>query len=110
MRVQVARARRRGGPGRKASRGLELTVFGSLPKLWGHALKATFPRSGAPDQETHLHMKSLTLRLVAAAVAIVIAAALLGASAPKSTSKALEPGKLIVLSTTDVKGKNEPCG
>ena len=52
-------------------------------------------------------MKSLTLRLIAAAVAIAIAAALLGASAP---GKVLEPGKLIILSTTDVKGKNEPCG
>ena len=52
-------------------------------------------------------MKSLTLRLVAAAVAVGIAAALLGAAAP---AKVLEPGKLIILSTTDVKGKNEPCG
>lgn len=52
-------------------------------------------------------MKSLTLRLVAAAVALAIAAALLGAAAP---AKVLEPGKLIILSTTDVKGKNEPCG
>jgi hypothetical protein len=52
-------------------------------------------------------MKSLTLRLIAAAVAIAIAAALLGASSP---GKVLEPGKLIILSTTDVKGKNEPCG
>jgi hypothetical protein len=52
-------------------------------------------------------MKSLTLRLVAAAVALGLAAALLGAAAP---SKVLEPSKLIILSTTDVKGKNEPCG
>lgn len=52
-------------------------------------------------------MKSLTLRLVAAAVALAIAAALLGAAAP---AKVLEPGKLVILSTTDVKGKNEPCG
>jgi len=52
-------------------------------------------------------MKSLTLRLVAAAVALALAAALLGAATP---AKVLEPGKLIILSTTDVKGKNEPCG
>jgi hypothetical protein len=52
-------------------------------------------------------MKSLTLRLIAAAVAVGIAVALLGAAAP---AKVLEPGKLIILSTTDVKGKNEPCG
>ena len=53
-------------------------------------------------------MKSLTPRLVAAAVAVALAAALLGATAP--SSKVLEPNKLIILSTTDVKGKNEPCG
>jgi hypothetical protein len=52
-------------------------------------------------------MKSLTLRLIAAAVALALAVALLGAAAP---GKVLEPGKLIILSTTDVKGKNEPCG
>jgi len=52
-------------------------------------------------------MKSSLVRLVAAAVAVAIAAALLGAASP---SKVLEPGKLIILSTTDVKGKNEPCG
>jgi hypothetical protein len=51
-------------------------------------------------------MKSV-LRLVAAMLALALAAALLGAS---SASKVLEPGKLIILSTTDVKGKNEPCG
>jgi hypothetical protein len=53
-------------------------------------------------------MKSLIQRLAAAAVAVGIAAALLGAAAPKN--QVLEPGKLIILSTTDVKGKNEPCG
>ena len=52
-------------------------------------------------------MKSLTVRLVAAAVVLGLAVALLGAAAP---GKVLEPGKLIILSTTDVKGKNEPCG
>jgi hypothetical protein len=52
-------------------------------------------------------MKSVLSRLVAAAVAIAIAAALLGAASP---GKVLEPNKLIILSTTDVKGKNEPCG
>ena len=52
-------------------------------------------------------MKSFVLRLVAAAVVMAIAVALIGAAAP---AKMLEPGKLIILSTTDVKGKNEPCG
>ena len=52
-------------------------------------------------------MKSFIPRLVAAAVALAIAVALIGATAPR---KVLEPKKLIILSTTDVKGKNEPCG
>jgi len=52
-------------------------------------------------------MKSPVLRLVAAAVAVGLAAALLGAASP---GKIHEPDKLIILSTTDVKGKNEPCG
>jgi hypothetical protein len=51
-------------------------------------------------------MKSHVSRLVAALVAIVVAA-LLAAASP---GKTLEPGKLIILSTTDVKGENEPCG
>ena len=52
-------------------------------------------------------MKSFLLRLVAVAVVIATAVALIGAAAP---NKMLEPDKLIILSTTDVKGKNEPCG
>ena len=52
-------------------------------------------------------MKSFLSRMIAAAVAVAIAAALLGAAAP---SKVLEPNKLVILSTSDVKGKNEPCG
>ncbi len=52
-------------------------------------------------------MKSLISRLVAAALVLAAAVALIGAAAP---STVVEPGKLIILSTTDVKGKNEPCG
>ena len=52
-------------------------------------------------------MTSLHSRLAAAALALAIAAALLGVAAP---AKVLEPNKLIILSTTDVKGENEPCG
>jgi len=52
-------------------------------------------------------MMSPRIRLVAALVALALAAALIGASSP---GKVLEPGKLIILSTTDVKGENEPCG
>ncbi len=52
-------------------------------------------------------MKSYLSRLIAAAVSLAIAVALLGAAAP---SRVLEPNKLVILSTSDVKGKNEPCG
>ena len=52
-------------------------------------------------------MKSIHSRLVAAAVALVIAAAQIGAA---GAAKVVEPNKLIILSTTDVKGENEPCG
>jgi hypothetical protein len=41
------------------------------------------------------------------AATLALASFLLGA-VPRSGP--LEPGKLIILSTTDVKGKNEPCG
>ena len=52
-------------------------------------------------------MRSRWYLLLAAAAALVLASSRLGA-APHSGP--LEPGKLIILSTTDVKGKNEPCG
>lgn len=52
-------------------------------------------------------MKSILTRMIAAAVALGLAVAMLGAAAP---AKVLEPNKLVILSTTDVKGKNEPCG
>jgi len=51
-------------------------------------------------------MKPHVSRLVAALVALAVAADL-AAAAP---GKVLEPGKLVILSTTDVKGENEPCG
>jgi len=52
-------------------------------------------------------MKSMLLRCAAMLAILAIAAALVGASSP---GKVLEPSKLIILSTTDVKGHNEPCG
>jgi hypothetical protein len=52
-------------------------------------------------------MKAIVTRVIAAVLALCLAAALLGAAAP---AKVLEPNKLVILSTTDVKGKNEPCG
>ncbi|HEY2955066.1 MAG TPA: hypothetical protein VGK89_07445 [Candidatus Eisenbacteria bacterium] len=54
-------------------------------------------------------MKSLSIRVLAAAVMALIAWVLLAAAtAPQGT--ALEPDKLIILSTTDVKGEVAPCG
>jgi hypothetical protein len=53
-------------------------------------------------------MKSLTARALAAVLAVVVVLLIAGAAA-KSAS-VLEPDKLIILSTTDVKGKTSPCG
>lgn len=52
-------------------------------------------------------MKVLVSRVLATVMALCLMVALLGAAAP---NKVLEPNKLVILSTTDVKGKNEPCG
>ena len=52
-------------------------------------------------------MKSLAPRILAAAVlAVVTWLVLAAASSPASR----QPDKLIILSTTDVKGKTSPCG
>jgi hypothetical protein len=54
-------------------------------------------------------MKSLPLRSLAVfALAAAAWLALAGASAPRGG--ALEPDKLVILSTSDVKGKIDPCG
>lgn len=54
-------------------------------------------------------MKALVSRILATALLAAIAMLLLlGASTPRQ--KMLEPDKLIILSTTDVKGKTSPCG
>jgi hypothetical protein len=54
-------------------------------------------------------MKSLGLRVFAVlALAIVALIALVAATSTRST--VLNPDKLIILSTTDVKGKTAPCG
>jgi hypothetical protein len=54
-------------------------------------------------------MKTLVSRILASALLAALAWLLLaGASAPKRN--VLEPDKLIILSTTDVKGKTGPCG
>ncbi len=54
-------------------------------------------------------MKWLVSRILATALLTGIAWLLLaGVSASKSS--VLEPDKLVILSTTDVKGKTSPCG
>lgn len=53
-------------------------------------------------------MKSFATRVLAAAVLAVVSVLLLMGATAKPT--ALEPDKLIILSTTDVKGKTSPCG
>jgi hypothetical protein len=53
-------------------------------------------------------MKTQAARFLAAAVLAALAALLLaGASKP---GPVLQPDKLVLLSTTDVKGKTSPCG
>ena len=58
--------------------------------------------------EYHELMKSFATRVLAAAVLAVMSVLLLMGATAKPT--ALEPDKLIILSTTDVKGKTSPCG
>jgi hypothetical protein len=54
-------------------------------------------------------MKVLASRLaVAAASALAVWVVLTGATVPKASQ--IEPNKLIILSTVDVKGKSSPCG
>jgi hypothetical protein len=56
-------------------------------------------------------MKSIATRLFATLMVLVTVALLSGAAAKTTRSGAvLESDKLIVLSTTDVKGKTSPCG
>ena len=56
-------------------------------------------------------MKSLSSRILASAVLSVLTwLVLAGATAPKSANTNKEPDKLVILSTTDVKGKTSPCG
>jgi hypothetical protein len=54
-------------------------------------------------------MKSLIHRLLATAVIAVVAWLLL-AGAGASTAPTHQPDKLIILTTTDAKGKTSPCG
>jgi hypothetical protein len=53
-------------------------------------------------------MKPIAVRLTALLAALVTVALLAGAAT--KAARILEPDKLIILSTTDVKGKTSPCG
>ena len=54
-------------------------------------------------------MKTLATRLLAFAVlAIIGMIVMMGAGSSKGS--VLQPDKLVILSTTDVKGKTSPCG
>lgn len=53
-------------------------------------------------------MKSLAVRLTALLSALVVVALLAGAAS--KGAPVLQPDKVVVLSTTDVKGKTSPCG
>ena len=44
------------------------------------------------------------------ALGVILWLALAGASTPAKTAPKLQPDKLVILSTTDVKGKTSPCG
>jgi hypothetical protein len=56
-------------------------------------------------------MKSLAIRALASAMMAALAMLILiGASVPTKTPAPREPGKVIILGTTDVKGKTSPCG
>lgn len=53
-------------------------------------------------------MKLLNARALAAVLAVL--AVVLTAGATAKTPSVLQPDKLVILSTTDVKGKTSPCG
>lgn len=53
-------------------------------------------------------MKSLVSRILATAALAAIGWIVLAGATARTTI--LEPDKLIILSTTDVKGKTSPCG
>ncbi len=56
-------------------------------------------------------MKSLAIRALAFAMTATLAVLLLlGAKAPAKSSASLQPDKLVIVSTSDVKGKTSPCG
>jgi len=56
-------------------------------------------------------MKSLAIRALATAMMAALALLLLvGATAPAKPATPTGSGKVVLLGTTDVKGKTSPCG
>ena len=56
-------------------------------------------------------MKSLGARILASLILLVLAwMVLVGAKAATKKGPLTQPNKLVILSTTDVKGKTSPCG
>ncbi len=53
-------------------------------------------------------MKAIAFRLLAVVIALAALAVMAGAAS--KSAAVLQPDKLIILSTTDVKGKTSPCG
>jgi len=57
-------------------------------------------------------MKAIAVRIFAtlSTLAVVAVLSAAGAKAVSKPAHVLEPDKLVILSTTDVKGKTSPCG
>jgi hypothetical protein len=68
------------------------------------------PRAIDPTPETLEFMKTLLSRSLAVSVLAVACWMLLMGATTKTATPILQPDKLIILSTTDVKGKTSPCG
>ena len=55
-------------------------------------------------------MKWLVSRILAPAALLALAWIVLASASPGKNAPLLQPDKLIIISTTDVKGKSSPCG
>ena len=79
-----------------------LTLFRGAPYTPKVQIES-LPASNGED----ISMRQLASRILAAAVLAMVSWLLLAAA---TTPRILQPDKLIILSTTDVKGKTSPCG
>lgn len=56
-------------------------------------------------------MKSLSIRALASiSLGVLAVVVMLGAAAPGKSAAPLQPNKVVLVSTSDVKGKTSPCG